>query len=135
MLKDFLKKLYYLAENMLSTDSLSPLTLEMVQSALIGLKQKKSVENNQKKMRIIQQQQARKPVMRPSVQQKKQPRNYFPELDFISVKGRAPLLMPHPGDHMTPMSDDAVTKQNKLRTLRHEMIQVRGYLAVKHTRG
>ena len=68
------------------------------------------------------------------------------------MKGRAPLLMPHPGDHMTPMSgndddddnddsdndndvdvdndrmtiltDDAVTKQNKLRTLRHEMIQV-----------
>ena len=29
------------------------------------------------------------------------------------------------GDHMTPMSDDAVTKQNKLRKLRHEMIQVR----------
>ena len=107
-----------------TTDSLSPLTLEMVQSALIGLKQKKSVENSQKKLRIIQQQQ-RKPVMRPSVQQK-QPRNYFPDLDFISVKGRAPLLMPHPGDHMTPMSDDAVIKQNKLRTLRHEMIQVRG---------
>ena len=113
-----------------TTDSLSPLTLEMVQSALIGLKQKKSVENSQKKLRIIQQQ--RKPVMRPLVQQK-QPRNYFPDLDFISVKGRAPLLMPHPGDHMTPMSDDAVIKQNKLRTLRHEMIQVRGYLAVKQT--
>ena len=107
-----------------TTDSLSPLALEMVQSALIGLKQKKSVENSQKKLRIIQQQQ-RKPVMRPSVQQK-QPRNYFPDLDFISVKGRAPLLMPHPGDHMTPMSDDAVIKQNKLRSLRHEMIQVRG---------
>ena len=25
---------------------------------------------------------------------------------------------------MTPMTDDAVTKQNKLRELRHEMIQV-----------
>ena len=112
-----------------TTESLSPLTLEMVQSALIGLKQKKSVENSQKKLRIIQQQQ-RKPVMRPLVQQK-QPRNYFPDLDFISVKGRAPLLMPHPGDHMTPMSDDAVIKQNKLRTLRHEMIQV----TAKHSRG
>ena len=120
-----------------ATDSLSPLTLEMVESALIGLKQKKSVENSQKKLRIIQQQQqpARKPVMRSSVQQK-QPRNYFPDLDFISVKGRAPLLMPHPGDHMTPMSDDAVTKQNKLRTLRHEMIQVmRGTLDNQTCRG
>ena len=34
------------------------------------------------------------------------------------------LLMFIAGDHMTPMSDDAVTKQNKLRKLRHEMIQV-----------
>ena len=106
-----------------TTDSLSPLTLEMVQSALIGLKQKKSVQQSQKKMRIIQKQQPRKPVMRPVAQQKT-PRDYFPDLDFISVKGRAPLLMPHPGDHMTPMSDDAVIKQNKLRTLRHEMILV-----------
>ena len=95
----------------------------MVQSALIGLKQKKSVQQSQKKMRIIQQQQPRKQMMRPAAQQKT-PRDYFPDLDFISVKGRAPLLMPHPGDHMTPMSDDAVIKQNKLRTLRHEMIQV-----------
>ena len=116
----------FLAESLLeSTDGLSPLTLEMVQSALIGLKQKKSVQNSQKKMRVIQQQQ-RKPAMRTSTQQQlKQPRNYFPDLDFISVKGKAPLLMPHPGDHMTPMTDDAVIKQNKLRKLRHEMIQVR----------
>ena len=111
-----------------TTDSLSPLTLDMVESALIGLKQKKSAQDspNMMKMRIIQQQQ-RKPVMRTSSvpqQQNKQPRNYFPDLDFISVKGKAPLLMPHPGDHMTPMTDDAVIKQNKLRTLRHEMIQV-----------
>ena len=115
-----------MAESLLETsDSLSPLTLEMVQSALIGLKQKKSVQNSRKKMRVIQQQQ-RKPAMRPPTQkQLKQPRNYFPDLDFISVKGKAPLLMPHPGDHMMPMTDDAVIKQNKLRTLRHEMIQVR----------
>ena len=52
------------------------------------------------------------------------PQTVFPAPGQISVKGKAPLLVPHPGDNMTPMSDQAVTKQARLRGLRREMLQV-----------
>ena len=51
-------------------------------------------------------------------------RSFFPEAKHISVKGEAPLLMPHPGNNMTPMTDDAIQKQSKLRNLRNEMLTV-----------
>ena len=100
-----------------SSEGLSPLTLEMVQTALIGLKQKKSIQQQlqrkqqKRQVRFQQQQQQqqqqrsapRKPFMKPNKppQKLKQPRNFFPDIDFISVKGEAPLLLPHPGKKST----------------------------------
>ena len=99
-----------------SSEGLSPLTLEMVQTALIGLKQKKSIQQQlqrkqqKRQVRFQQQQQQqqqrsapRKPFIKPNKppQKLKQPRNFFPDIDFISVKGEAPLLLPHPGKKST----------------------------------
>ena len=110
-------------ESLLETsDTLSPLTLEMVQSALIGLKQKKSIAGQPKKSISSQQKKSmadqRKASMQssvrnfhsaiqPDVQSRRivqsdsinfsQDKEYFPDLDLISVKGTAPLLLPHPG--------------------------------------
>ena len=91
----------------------------MVQTALIGLKQKKSIQKNQQQIRNIPNQKHKlkiKLVQQHQSQQQprnsqrsftdnneklatnqKQARNYFPSLDLISVKGQAPLLLPHPG--------------------------------------
>ena len=103
-------------ENLLeSTDSLSPLTLEMVESALVGLKEKRAEHLERKES------QARN---RNTVAER-EIKNFFPHPDQIMVKGNAPLLVPHPGDNMVPMTDAAIDKQNKLRGLRHEMILVR----------
>lgn len=100
-------------ENLLaSTDSLSPLTLEMVESALVGLKEKRAEH-----VRLAGKSQGRN-------MRDRDIRSFFPDLQHISVKGQAPLLMPHPGDNMTPMTDEAIEKQNKLRGLRHEMMAV-----------
>ena len=113
-------RLYNHLERVLeTTDNLSPLTLEMVQTALIGLKQKKSIQKNQQQIRNIANQKHKlkiKLVQQHQSQQQprnsqrsftdnneklatnqKQARNYFPSLDLISVKGQAPLLLPHPG--------------------------------------
>ena len=86
-----------------TTDILSPLTLEMVQTALISLKAKKSIAMEQGR-RLLQRQEelmARGAAGGggggQTLNQIKQARNYFPSLDKISVKGKAPLLMPHRG--------------------------------------
>ena len=78
----------------------------MVQSALIGLKQKKSISNRLKQGRTSQN--PRENIQSAALisksdkndnvnEQNRLPDEYFPDLDFISVKGRAPLLLPHPG--------------------------------------
>ena len=109
-------KTLFLTESLLdSSEGLSPLTLEMVQTALIGLKQKKSIQQQlqrkqqKRQVRFQQQQQQqqrsapRKPFIKPNKppQKLKQPRNFFPDIDLISVKGEAPLLLPHPGKKST----------------------------------
>merc|ERR1712123_175207 len=60
-------------------------------------------------------------------------KSFFPKPAMIAVKGNAPLLVPHPGDNMTPMTDDAIHKQNKLRGLRTEMKQIRPKYFSKRT--
>ena len=96
-------------ENLLeSTETLSPLTLEMVQTALVGLKEKRAEQVAVQGRNIPE----------------RDVRSFFPDAKHISVKGEAPLLMPHPGNNMTPMTDDAIQKQSKLRNLRNEMITV-----------
>ena len=103
-------------ENLLeSTDSLSPLTLEMVESALVGLKEKRAEHLNRRESQA----RTRNTVAERDI------KNFFPHPEQIMVKGNAPLLVPHPGDNMVPMTDAAIDKQNKLRGLRHEMILVR----------
>ena len=69
----------------------------MVQSALIGLKQQKRAQDNIKKMKMkVIQQQLRKPMMmKTSQKQQKQPRNYFPNLDFISGEELEPEIFHH----------------------------------------
>ena len=84
-----------------TTDILSPLTLEMVETALISLKAKKSIAMERGR-RLLQRQEelmARGASGGKSQSQHlvKQARNYFPSLDKIAVKGQAPLLMPHQG--------------------------------------
>ena len=93
-----------------TTDILSPLTLEMVQTALISLKAKKSIAMEQGR-RLLQRQEelmargaAEGGGAGQTLNQIKQARNYFPSLDKISVKGKAPLLMPHRGK-LTKTSD------------------------------
>ena len=44
--------------------------------------------------------------------------------DIILLDFPPKMFFNFEGDHMTPMSDGAVLKQNKLRKLRQEMIQV-----------
>ena len=104
-----LQELEHLLE---STEVLSPLTLEMVQSALMGLKEKRAehVARGQVEPRV--------PV--------RDIRSFFPDSKHVMVKGDAPLLVPHPGDNMVPMTDEAIMKQDKLRNLRHEMMLVSG---------
>ena len=82
-----------------TTDSLSPLTLEMVQTALISLKQKKSIAKEQSRR---ERQRQERLVARGSGglsdKEIKQVRDYFPSLENINVKGKAPLLLPHRGE-------------------------------------
>ena len=73
----------------------------MVQSALISLKAKKSIAMEQGRRLLQRQEQL---MARGAAGGAgggggllKQARNYFPSLDKISVKGQAPLLMPHHG--------------------------------------
>ena len=106
-----LEELEHLLE---STESLSPLTLEMVETALVGLKQKRAEHLSRKEV------QARNP----NTVAEQDIKSFFPHPEHIAVKGNAPLLVPHPGDNMVPMTDAAIDKQNKLRGLRHEMIMV-----------
>ena len=85
-----------------TTDILSPLTLEMVETALISLKAKKSIAMERGR-RLLQRQEELMARGASGGQQSqpqhlvKQARNYFPSLDKIAVKGQAPLLMPHQG--------------------------------------
>ena len=108
-----MEKLEELEELLESTEVLSPLTLEMVQSALMGLKEKRAehVARRQVEPRV--------PL--------RDIRSFFPDSKHIMVKGDAPLLVPHPGDNMVPMTDEAIMKQDKLRNLRHEMMLVSGH--------
>ena len=108
-----MEKLEELEELLGSTEVLSPLTLEMVQSALMGLKEKRAehVARGQVEPRV--------PL--------RDIRSFFPDSKHIMVKGDAPLLVPHPGDNMVPMTDEAIMKQDKLRNLRHEMMLVSGH--------
>ena len=78
-----------------TTDILSPLTLEMVQTALISLKAKKSIA--MERGRRLLQRQEQLMARGAAAGGVKEARNYFPSLDKISVKGKAPLLMPHQG--------------------------------------
>ena len=41
--------------------------------------------------------QARSMKKKPTKQKMQQAKDYFPSMDFINVKGKAPLLLPHPG--------------------------------------
>ena len=108
-------------ENLLeSTESLSPLTLEMVESALVGLKEKRAEQLTRKESEARN----RSPVAERDI------KNFFPHPEQIAVKGNAPLLVPHPGDNMIPMTDAAIDKQNKLRGLRHEMIMVKRFVCM-----
>ena len=82
-----------------TTDDLSPLTLEMVQTALISLKQKKSIAMEQSRQLLARQEQLMaRGVGRVTDQQLKEARNYFPSVEKIAVKGKAPLLLPHQGE-------------------------------------
>ena len=76
----------------------------MVQTALISLKAKKSIAMERGR-RLLQRQEE---LMArgasgggggrgQSHHVVKQARNYFPSLDKIAVKGKAPLLLPHQG--------------------------------------
>ena len=79
----------------------------MVQSALISLKAKKSIAMEQGRRLLQRQEQLMARGASggggggggggQSHHQMKQARNYFPSLDKIAVKGKAPLLMPHQG--------------------------------------
>jgi len=138
-----LEELEHLLE---TTDNLSPLTLEMVQSALISLKQKKSIAENVKSRfkqgtvtnlvtnnvpRFVHNNQFnQKKMLHDPLRDGK---SFLPDPEMISVKGNAPLLVPHPGNNMTPMSDDAIHKQNKLRGLRKEMMEIRPNTFMKRT--
>ena len=100
-----LEELEHLLEN---TDNLSPLTLEMVQSALISLKQKKSIaEASKSKLRkgtvtnIVNNKNVGKLGLvhkaPEEVNELRHEKSFFPDPKQISVKGNAPLLVPHPG--------------------------------------
>ena len=89
-----------------TTDILSPLTLEMVETALISLKAKKSIAMERGRRLLQRQEQLMARGAGAAAagggggqthDQVKQARNYFPSLDKIAVKGQAPLLMPHQG--------------------------------------
>jgi len=123
-----MQKLKQLENILTSSDSLSPITLEMVENALIRLNSKKSVGSNLGR--------AGKNVVTlgdsmPRVDTSK----ILAEAGKISAKGGSPLLVPNPGGNMTPMSDSAITKQNKLRQLRLEMIKMKVTLSDLESRG
>ena len=44
---------------------------------------------------------ARSMKKKPTKQKMQQAKDYFPSMDFINVKGKAPLLLPHPGTKET----------------------------------
>ena len=103
-----LEELEHLLE---TTDNLSPLTLEMVQSALISLKQKKSIAENVKSrfkqgtVTNLVTNNVPRFVHNTQFNQKKMlhdplrdGKSFLPDPEMISVKGHAPLLVPHPGN-------------------------------------
>jgi len=147
-IEEQMEKLEELEHLLESTDNLSPLTLEMVQTALISLKQRRRVVEaaktgfKQGTVTDIMNKNVARITANNHLHQKKMMHNplrdgksFFPKPEMIAVKGNAPLLVPHPGDNMTPMTDDAVHKQNKLRGLRTEMMQMKSKIAELEARG
>ena len=109
-IEEQMEKLEELEHLLESTDQLSPLTLEMVQTALISLKQKKSVAEAAKSgfrqgsvTNIVNNNVAKFSAnnnihkMNTMHHPVRDGKSFFPNPEMIAVKGNAPLLMPHPG--------------------------------------